>query len=237
MIRALAPGRYKSAPNRLGCLHPTSNVEVYNRSFYPCNPGIRFAHPPVGELRWEPPVPFVSSETQNATSLGPSCVQQFLFIAQAITQPIYNTPAPPESEDCLFLNVWTPAPISGPLKPVIVWIYGGRRLCFFQLSYERLWFPTASDLPPSGNNPGFLDQELALAWVQDNIARFGGDKNKVTLMVRVVSQKMHVNMRGRFLRWYCRASLQGVDPSHTPSPAELGYRPTIPCGNHIVRLL
>ena len=45
-------------------------------------------------------------------------------------------------------------------------------------------FPTAPDLPASSNNLGFLDQELALAWVQDNIAQFGGDKRKVTIMVR-----------------------------------------------------
>lgn len=60
-------------------------------------------------------------------------------------------------------------------------------------------FPTASDLPSAGNNLGFLDQELAFAWVQDNIAQFGGDKSKVTLMVRVLSRDTHAIIRVQFL--------------------------------------
>jgi carboxylesterase type B len=56
-------------------------------------------------------------------------------------------------------------------------------------------FPTAPDLPASSNNLGFLDQELALAWVQDNIAQFGGDKCKVTIMVCSLSRETYDNIR------------------------------------------
>ncbi|KAF7348611.1 Carboxylic ester hydrolase [Mycena venus] len=165
--------------------------------------GIRFGQAPTGSLRWAPPVAFTSTASQNATTLGPACVQQFPFAVAAINEQLFNTPPPPESEDCLFLNVWAPAS-TGQALPVVIWIYGGA-LAFgtasiaeydgaslasnqsvvvvsFNYRTNVFGFPESPDLPLAGNNLGFLDQELAFQWVQTNIANFGGDPKKVTIM-------------------------------------------------------
>ncbi|KAJ7734130.1 Carboxylesterase, partial [Mycena metata] len=132
----------------------------------------------------------------------PACVQQFPFSVATINEKIFNTPAVPESEDCLFLNVWAPA--STTPTPVLIWIYGGalafgtaatpeydgstiaasQNITVVSFNYRTnvFGFPTAPELPTAGNNLGFLDQELAFQWVQQNIAQFGGDPAKVTIM-------------------------------------------------------
>ncbi|KAE9394532.1 alpha/beta-hydrolase [Gymnopus androsaceus JB14] len=172
--------------------------------------GIRFGQPPTGDLRWAPPVTFVSNATQNTTVLGPACVQQFPFAVAALNELLFNNPQDPpaENEDCLFLNVWAPSTNSSnateSLKPVVFWIYGGalafgtaslplydgmslasnQDIIVVTSNYRTNVFglPGAPDLPLAENNLGFLDQELALQWVQSNIQQFGGDPNQVTLM-------------------------------------------------------
>ncbi|KAJ7167063.1 Carboxylesterase [Mycena filopes] len=164
--------------------------------------GVRFGQSPTGLLRWAPPVAFTSTATQNATSLAPACVQQFPFAVAAINEKLFNTPPVPESEDCLFLNVW--APTTARPTPVVIWIYGGalafgtasvpeydgaslaasQNITIVSFNYRTnvFGFPTSPDLPTTGNNLGFLDQELAFLWVQQNIANFGGDPKQVTIM-------------------------------------------------------
>ncbi|KAJ7160292.1 Alpha/Beta hydrolase protein [Mycena filopes] len=174
--------------------------------------GVRFAEPAIGNLRWDPPVPFLSSDPQNATTLGPSCLQQF---TSEFSRFLSDTgggrfPPPPESEDCHFLqlfisrNVWAPASTGGKRLPVVVFIYGGslafgsaslpifdgtalasQGIIFVSFNYRTnvFGFPGSPDLPLAANNLGFLDQELAFRWVQLNVARFGGDPKQVTIMV------------------------------------------------------
>ena len=155
--------------------------------------GIPFAAPPVGELRWKAPQPVIPWEgVLNADQFGPSPVSSMGFPQDA-------------SEDCLYLNVWTPAKSPNEDLPVMVWIYGGgfamgtssfydgaaiarEGVVLVTINYRvgRLGYfahPALSAENPEhvSGNYGILDQIAALKWVQDNIAAFGGDPSKVTI--------------------------------------------------------
>ncbi len=166
--------------------------------------GIPYAAPPVGELRWLPPQPPETwREVRPATAYGASAPQN------PIPVPLPGNLADAEgtqSEDCLYLNVWTPG-MDGTRRPVMVWIHGGGfilgsgraaisdpahlaatgnvvlvtinyRLAAF--GFLRLVDVTGGAIPATGNE-GMLDQVAALAWVRDNIERFGGDPGNVTI--------------------------------------------------------
>ncbi|KAF9068949.1 alpha/beta-hydrolase [Rhodocollybia butyracea] len=142
--------------------------------------GIRYATPPVGNLRFKAPLPITkpSNTLQNASDFGNACPQR----------PSATLGAP-MSEDCLFLNVWRPQNTTVKAKlPVLVWIHGGAYTSGAasdpQYDPTRTTVSTPSDsslVAPADLNAGLLDQRLAFEFVQDNIAEFGGDPSKVTI--------------------------------------------------------
>lgn len=162
--------------------------------------GIPFAAPPVGELRWRPPQPVTPWQgVRDCTAFGPACPQP--------PQTLMPIRADAQSEDCLYLNVWTPAQTAADRLPVMVWIHGGgcttgagslpiydganlarRGVVVVTINYRLGPFgffahPLLSAESPHGvsGNYGFLDQIAALQWVRDNIAAFGGDPGCVTI--------------------------------------------------------
>ncbi|MDX1384063.1 MAG: carboxylesterase/lipase family protein [Thermoanaerobaculia bacterium] len=164
--------------------------------------GIPFAAPPVGDLRWRPPQDVEAwSGVRDATRFGAVCPQPPTLIQMERGE------APEQSEDCLFLNVWTPATDPGASLPVMVWIHGGGLSLGFshQAVYDGLPFArhgvvlvsvnyrlgalgflahpelSAESEHGASGNYGFLDQIAALEWVQRNIAAFGGDPDRVTI--------------------------------------------------------
>ncbi|WP_428683197.1 carboxylesterase/lipase family protein [Sphingopyxis sp.] len=163
--------------------------------------GIPYAQPPVGELRWKPPVALPKQEgVRKAQSFGPACIQPRLAGIS-----IYTNPPAKMSEDCLTLNIW--APEKAKDAPVIVWIHGGALLNGY--SHEAMYdgtklaargaivvsinyrlgvlgymaHPGLSAESPDGvsGNYGLLDQIAALEWVKANIGAFGGDAGNVTI--------------------------------------------------------
>ncbi len=157
--------------------------------------GIPFAAPPVGDLRWRPPQPAAKWEgVKQATEFGPSPVQG-MKIGTGM------------GEDCLYLNVWSPAKSAKDRIPVFVWIYGGgfnfgstadpnyngtnlakKGVVLVSIAYRVGPLGFLADPELSAESPhhvsgnyGILDMIAGLKWVKKNIAAFGGDPNKVTI--------------------------------------------------------
>jgi para-nitrobenzyl esterase len=163
--------------------------------------GIPYAAPPLGDLRWRSPQPAVPWQGErSALAFGPRCVQPN---RREHSISYYGPEA--ENEDCLYLNVWSGAAAGGKL-PVMVWFHGGAffvgsgglppfdgaRLArsgavIVTVNYRlgRLGFlahPELTREAGSSGNYGLLDQIAALRWVQRNIAAFGGDPARVTIL-------------------------------------------------------
>jgi para-nitrobenzyl esterase len=163
--------------------------------------GIPYAKPPTGEARWKPPVSLPPWQgVRDARQFGTACIQP-----KPRAESIYADEPPRMSEDCLFLNIWSPR--NAQKAPVFVWIHGGaltsgasslamydggklagRGVVFVSINYRLgilgyLAHPQLSAESPDkiSGNYGLLDQIEALRWVKHNIAAFGGDPANVTI--------------------------------------------------------
>lgn len=178
-----------------GILEGTMNDGI--RSFK----GIPFAQPPIGDLRWKPPQPVKDWEgVRKADKFGPRAMQRPIF-----GDMVFRSDG--VSEDCLYLNVWTPAQSDKEGLPVLVYFFGGgfvagdgsegrydgesmarKGIVAVTVNYRLgvfgfFAYPELTEESPhrASGNYGLLDQHAALEWVHDNIAAFGGDPKRVTI--------------------------------------------------------
>jgi len=182
-----------------GDVHGAYTMNGQTRAFK----AIPFAAPPVGDLRWQPPQPAASwTGVRDATKFGVHCIQ-----SGGAEFHVFRDPG--ASEDCLTLDVWTPADAKKRNLPVIIWIYGGgfrtggtseprqdgeflaahRDVVVVAMNYRLgiFGFFTHPDLVAesphhAAGNYGLLDQNAALDWVRENIRNFGGDPHNLTIM-------------------------------------------------------
>jgi para-nitrobenzyl esterase len=195
VLPAFAADRVKTASGILeSTVAPKDGVRAFK--------GIPFAQPPVGDLRWREPQPVKNwTGARNADQFGPRCMQRtsagsdYWFRSNGM------------SEDCLYLNVWTPAKSGKARLPVLVYIFGGgfqngdgseprydgesmarQGMVAVSVNYRLNIFGffvhpelTKESQHHAAGNYGLLDQVAALQWVQRNIAAFGGDPRQVTI--------------------------------------------------------
>ena len=164
--------------------------------------GVPFAAPPVGNLRWKAPQPVQKWEgVRKATEYGPNPMQEALFGDMNFGTKV-------NSEDCLYLNIWTPAKTMKEHLPVLIYFNGGglmagsgsepryagdamarkgiisitanyREGIFGFFAHPQLSKETSYK---GSGNYGFMDQVAAIRWVKDNIEAFGGDPNRITIV-------------------------------------------------------
>ena len=176
-------------------------LEGVNSSGIKIFKGVPFAQPPVGDLRWREPQPVKPwAGIKKADKFGPRAMQLPLFSDM-------NFRSDGVSEDCLYLNIWTPAKHVENKLPVLVYFYGGglmagdgseyrydgesmarKGIVSVTVNYRLSVFgffshPELTKESPhkASGNYGFLDQAAALKWVQQNINAFGGDPKKITI--------------------------------------------------------
>ena len=178
-----------------GALSADGKVSVFR--------GVPFARPPVGALRWRPPqAPQRWDGVRAAKKFAPVCIQ-----APRPSGSISDFGVETDDEDCLYLNIWSAAEGPGEKRPVMLWVHGGgfsygsgslplfdgaalarRGVVLVTINYRMgplgfLAHPELSEESPHGvsGNYGFFDQIEALRWVSQNIAAFGGDRDRVTI--------------------------------------------------------
>lgn len=193
-VAARAADQVKISSGTLqGFTVPHSNIRAFL--------GIPFAAPPVGRLRWRAPQPVKPWKgVRKAVAFAPRCMQLRIF-----SDMIFRDNGP--SENCLYLNVWTPAKSAGVHLPVMVWIFGGgfqagstseprqdgrnlakKGVVVVSCNYRLGIFGFFSDPALTRESPhhasgnyGLMDQIAALRWVKKNIAAFGGNPDNVTI--------------------------------------------------------
>ena len=158
--------------------------------------GVPFAAPPVGDLRWRPPEPVTPWRgVRKATRFGGSCPQN---------KDLGDYAKASVTEDCLYLNVYVPAKLSKTPRAVMAWIPGGGAIVGASDDYDGAALARRGDVivvimnyrlgalgffahpaidgeGHENGNYGMMDQQASLRWIQDNIAKFGGDPKRVTI--------------------------------------------------------